>query len=84
MMMWQKGTLADLLEDRVVYRNLEPMQPGMRGLRTAWDKVGLDHYYVPRKTAPEYAMVLVHYLRQAQVCGGSPPRWSACSLSAIR
>ena len=70
MMMWQKGTLADLLEDRVVYRNLEPMQPGMCGLRTAWDKVGLDHYYVPRKTAPEYAMVLLHYLRQAQAMRG--------------
>ncbi len=69
-MMWQKGTLADLMGDGVVYRNLEPMQPEIQGLRVAWDEIGLDHYYVPRKTAPEYALVLVHYLHRAQSMRG--------------
>ena len=51
--------MADFMGDRVVYRNLEPMQPGLRGLRVAWAEVGLDHYYVPRKTTPEYALALL-------------------------
>lgn len=65
-MSWRKATLADFLGDNVVYRNLEPMAPGLDGLRTAWAAIGLDHYYVPRKTAPEYAQALLHYLHQAQ------------------
>jgi len=73
-MSWKKGTLADLMGDYVVYRNLDPMHEGIQGLRSAWAKIGLDHYYIPRKTAPEYAMVLAHYLREAQrVRGVSTP-----------
>lgn len=73
-MTWRKGTLADFLGDAVVYRNLEPMHEEVRGLRAAWDAVGLDHYYIPRKTVPQYAAVLVHYLGQVQrVRGISEP-----------
>jgi hypothetical protein len=46
------------------------MQEGLQGLYAAWAEIGLDHYYVPRKTAPEYALVLVHYLREAQRARG--------------
>ena len=69
-MTWKKGTLADLMGDYVVYRNLDPMQEGIQGLRSAWAQIGLDHYYIPRKTAPEYAAVLVYYLREAQRARG--------------
>jgi len=65
-MTWEKGTLADFLGDSVVYRNLEPMRPDLRGLRAAWAEIGLDHYYVPRKTEPEYASALISFLREAQ------------------
>jgi len=64
--MWNKATLADFIGVRVVYRNLEPMQAGLLGLRQVWAEVGLDHYYVPRKIAPEYAAVLWRYLQDAQ------------------
>jgi len=70
-MTWEKGTLADSMGDCVVYRNLDPMWEGMPGLRSAWARIGLDHYYIPRKTAPEYATVLVYYLREAQRLRGS-------------
>jgi hypothetical protein len=65
-MTWKTETIADFMGDRVVYRNLEPMQDGLRGLRSAWSEIGLGHYYVPRKTAPEYALALWSYLRQCQ------------------
>ena len=73
-MSWRRGTLADFLGDLVVYRNLEPMDHRLEGLCAAWQSIGLDHYYVPRKTVPEYAGTLMHYLRQAQsVRGVSAP-----------
>ncbi len=66
----KKATLADFIGDTLTYRNMEPMQPNMQSLHTAWREIGLDHYYVPRKTQPEYATVLVYYLRQAQALRG--------------
>jgi len=65
-MIWEKGTLADFLQDRVVYRNLEPMDESVVGLRRVWRELGFDHYYVPRKTTPEYARALVFFLQSAQ------------------
>jgi hypothetical protein len=69
-MTWKRATLADSLGDNLVYRNLEPQQPGIPGLRAAWAEIGLDHYYVPRKTAPEYAAALMCFLHQAQRARG--------------
>ncbi len=81
--MWNKATLADFIGDRVVYRNLEPMQAGLLGLRQVWAEVGLDHYYVPRKIAPEYAAVLWRYLQGCAAAGDYGVTWrrsSECSL----
>ena len=64
--MWQRGTLADLFGDMLVYRNLEPMDPRLDGLSTSWSAVGLDHYYVPRKTSVAYAAAVMCFLRRAQ------------------
>jgi len=69
-MKWKRGTLADFMGDHVVYRNLEPMQEGLRGLSEVWGRIGLDHYFVPRKTAPEYAHALMDFLAQAQAHRG--------------
>jgi len=65
-MTWQRGALADFLGDNVVYRNLEPMDAHLRGLRASWQRLGMDHYYVPRKTAEAYAAALADCLSQAQ------------------
>ena len=72
-MSWEKGTLADFLGDRVVYRNLEPMGEGLEGLRAVWEQVGFDHYYVPRKTSPAYAKTLLFFLERMQRQRGAPP-----------
>lgn len=69
-MTWERGTLADFMGDCVVYRNLEPMHEGIEGLKEVWDRIGLDHYYVPRKTAPEYAHAMLDLLAQAQAQRG--------------
>lgn len=71
-MSWQKGFLADLFQDLVVYRNLEPMDESVLGLRASWQEIGLDEYRIPRKIEPAYARVLMHYLAQAQSMRGQP------------
>ncbi|MHB0859194.1 MAG: hypothetical protein ACYC5M_16710 [Anaerolineae bacterium] len=69
-MTWSRATLHNVMGDCVVYRNLEPMREGLDGLRARWREAGLDHYGIPRKTTPEYARVLLLFLRQAQADRG--------------
>lgn len=64
--MFEQGTIHDLLGDLVVYRNLEPMDNRLRGLRHIWSELGLDAYCIPRKAEPAYAAVVFHLLGQAQ------------------
>ncbi len=68
-----KANLASVLDDRVAYRNLEPMAPALPGLRAAWQEIGLDAYRIPRKTEPDYARVLIHFIQLAQAQRGSAP-----------
>lgn len=65
-MNWQRGTLADMMGPRVVYRNLQPADPRIPGLDVAWQAAGLERYYIPRKTTPEYAQVIWFFMHEAQ------------------
>lgn len=69
-MSWRRGTLADFMGDRVVYRNLEPVDDQIDGLSAVWEQVGLDHYYVPRKTSEAYAAAMMAFVAQAQQARG--------------
>lgn len=68
--MWQRARLSDYIGDYVVYRNLEPLDARLQGLRRIWPRLGFDHYFIPRKTAPEYAAALADLLIQAQRARG--------------
>lgn len=68
-----KTNLASVLDDRVAYRNLEPVMPELAGLRATWQRIGLDAYRIPRKTEPDYARVLLHFVQQAQALRRQPP-----------
>lgn len=70
-MTWNRGSLADFMEDRVIYRNLEPADTRLQGLSQIWHRAGLDHHYVPRKTATEYADIMADIMAQAQAARGS-------------
>ena len=59
-------TLSELLGDRVVYRNLEPADPHLPGLRAAWREMGLAGPQVPRKADVAYAQAVVWLLRRAR------------------
>jgi hypothetical protein len=63
--------MADLFGDWVIYRNMEPVDARLPGLRETWAEAGLPRYYVPRKTTAEYAGVLYRYLQQTQRLRGA-------------
>jgi hypothetical protein len=59
------ATIYEFLGDRVVYRNLRPLDPSLPGLDDLRQPVGLPPGAIPRKTDPEYARVVVHMLAAA-------------------
>ncbi len=71
--MYARGTLADFLGDRIVYRNLEPADQSLPSLGDIWQQIGMATYRVPRKAKPDYAAVIVHLLCAAQAARGGGP-----------
>lgn len=61
-----RASVHEFLGDRIVYRNLVPSDPRLPPLSEVGPKIGLPPDLVPRKTAPEYAQVIVHLLQQAR------------------
>jgi hypothetical protein len=58
--------LSEFLGDNVVYRNLVPMDERILPLDAVRPKIGLDPGRVPRKSEPDYARAIVHFLRRAR------------------
>lgn len=71
--MYPKQTLADWLDDRIVYRNLVPADPNLPSLKGIWREIGLEVYRVPRKTEPAYTAAVARFLEAAQAARGGPP-----------
>ncbi len=68
-----RACVADLLGDFIVYRNLVPLDPHLPGLPQLRDWFRLARDYVPRKSSPEYAQVVVEILKAAQRRADQPP-----------
>jgi hypothetical protein len=71
-LMYLKGTLADWLDDRIVYRNLVPADPSLPSLQDVWEEIGLEVFRAPRKTEPAYAAAVFRFLESAQAARGAP------------
>ena len=65
------STLAELVEDWVIYRSLEPLDRRLRGFKSAYYQMGLDKARIPRKLDPEYAKAAVWFLEQMQAMRGA-------------
>lgn len=63
---WQRARLSDFLGQRVIYRNLAPVDPSITGLEGLWRQIGLDRFEIPRKTSIEYARAVWLIVQQAQ------------------
>lgn len=60
------ATVHEFLGDRVVYRNLAPLDRSLPGLDDLRQPAGLPPGAIPRKSDPEYARVVVHMLAAAR------------------
>ncbi len=65
-----RTALCEFLEDRVVYRNLNPADPSLPTLSEMAARVALPAGRIPRKTEADYARVIVHLLQRAQELRG--------------
>ena len=61
-----RGRLADLCGDLVIYRNLEPVDRRLPGLRNAYYDMELRTDQIPRKQDPDYAKAATWFLRKYQ------------------
>lgn len=61
-----RTSVHEFLGDLIVYRNLAPMDQRLPSLSAIRSEVGLPPGAMPRKSAPEYARVIVHLLQRAQ------------------
>jgi len=72
-----RTTLAEFLDDRVIYRSLDPLDPHLPRYAKLAERVGLSPDAVPRKCQPAYARVVGEILRAAfrlRGDGGGPDR----------
>ncbi len=60
------ASAAEFLEDRILYRSLQPLQPGLPGLEACIVELGLPARRTPRKHEIDYARVVAHILQAAQ------------------
>jgi hypothetical protein len=65
-----RARLADFCDNWVVYRNLEPVDKRLPGLKTAYYDMELRSDLIPRKQDYPYAKVATWFLRQIQQIRG--------------
>jgi hypothetical protein len=61
-----RTTIAEFLEDLVVYRNLEPMDGRLPRFAEVAARIALPPSPAPRKAEPAYGQAMAQLLRQAQ------------------
>ncbi len=61
-----RARLADFCENWVVYRNLEPLDKRLHGLKSAYLDMELRSDLIPRKQDVDYAKAATYFLREMQ------------------
>ncbi|RIK47405.1 MAG: hypothetical protein DCC57_14500 [Chloroflexi bacterium] len=61
-----RASLADYFGDLVIYRNLEPLDRRLPGLKAAGYRMDINTDRIPRKQDPDYAKAAVWFAKQAQ------------------
>jgi hypothetical protein len=61
-----RARLSDYFGDWIIYRNLEPLDKRLRGLKTSGYKMGISGDQIPRKLDKEYAKAALWFTEEAQ------------------
>lgn len=65
-----RASLADFCEDWVIYRNLEPLDKRVPGLKQAFCDMELRSDQIPRKQEKDYARAAVWFIQRIQAVRG--------------
>jgi bifunctional aspartokinase / homoserine dehydrogenase 1 len=71
--LYGRSTVSEFLGDRMVYRNLNVVDPDLPHFEQIRRAAGMPEGELPRKSDPEYARVVVHLLRAAREKDGALP-----------
>jgi hypothetical protein len=63
---YERSAVSEFLGDRIVYRNLSPIDASLPGLAETARQVGLAPGVIPRKSQEDYARVVVRLLELAR------------------
>ncbi len=66
MRIFQRTSLSEVIQDRIVYRNLEPYDPLLPGLSELRSQLALPERVIPRKNELDYARVVYLLLQACQ------------------
>ena len=66
MKVFSRTTIREILQDRIVFRNLSPLDDALPGLDVLGKDIGLASGYIPRKSHLDYARVIVKLLKHVQ------------------
>lgn len=66
MKLYGRTTVSEFLGDRVVYRNLQPLDRDLPSLADLRAELGLPPNFIPRKSQEDYAHVIVRLLKAAR------------------
>ena len=72
MKIYGRSAVSDFLGDRIVYRNLEPVDPRLPARDEIARQIGLPAGSIPRKSEPDYARVIIHLLGAARRLDAGP------------
>jgi hypothetical protein len=61
-----RARLSDYFGDWIIYRNLEPLDKRLRGLKTSAYKMGISGDLIPRKLDKEYAKAALWFTEETQ------------------
>jgi hypothetical protein len=71
MRVYGRTAVSEFLGDRIVYRNLAPLDTRLDGLEALRAELDLPEGIIPRKSEPDYARVIVRMLQQAHAVDGA-------------
>ena len=66
MKVFGRATVNEFLNDRIVYRNLAPLDGRLPALDEIRGELGLPPRQIPRKSEPDYGRLIVHFLKLAR------------------
>lgn len=68
----EQAKLADQYEDLFIYRDLEPLDKRIKGMKKAAGRMGVMGTSIPRKHDEEYALATVWFVEELQQLRGVP------------